>query len=250
VTTRPPIAMWFVVAVLTLAACGKVGPSGAAKAEDPVTATQARLAKTEKADLDLRLVAADNVGFELKGPFAAPTKDGALPVAKLTMTRLLGDTTQESTFVADGTAAYVETTGGQKVELTGNQLSSLRATTAKGAADLGGLHLDKWFATRDTKVNGDTTVVTGELDAAAAVNDVFGLAGSLGTTASNRLTGDDADRLRKLVQSSRVELVTTTKSYRLRSLHWDVRFAAKDEPKVAQLLPDFAGVNLAFDLKI
>jgi predicted small lipoprotein YifL len=242
--------MWSVVAVLTLAACGKVGPSGAAKTEDPVTATQAKLAKTTEADLDLKLVAADNVGFELKGPFAAPTKDGALPVAHLAMTRLLGDKTQESTFVSDGNAAYVEAPGGKRVDLTGDQLSSLRATTAKGAADLGGLHLDKWFATRDTKVQGDTTVVSGELDAAAAMNDVFGLAGSLGATAGNRLTGADADRLRKLVQSSRVELVTTTKDHRLRSLHWDVRFAAKDEPKVAQLLPDFAGVTLAFDLKI
>lgn len=238
---------------LLAGACG-----GGETSDDPVVATQERLGKLDEVDLHLRLTAAsgaDNtggdVGFALEGPFAAPTKDGRLPVARLTATRLLGDKTETSTFVADGADGWVETADGKRIELTEAQLDSLRASTDEGAADLGGLHLDRWFATRETKVEGDTTTVAGELDTPEAINDVFALAGALGTgTEQPRLEGKDAERLTKLVRTATVELVTTTDEHDLRSLRFDVRFGAADQAKVAELLPEFAGVRLAFELKL
>jgi hypothetical protein len=246
------------VAVLALAgACGNGGGTGTASS-DPVAAAQAQLAKTKRATIDLRLAAdagkADapstkQVGFELQGPFALPEKDGALPVADLTSTRLLGEHQAKSTFVSTGQRAWV-VTDGHAVELRGKQLDALRGTTKGGAADLDSLHLTKWFATRKESTSGDTTVVRGELDAVAAVNDVLAMAGSFGATGTKPIEGSDADRLRALVRSSSVELDTDSGDHHLRHLTFDVRFAPEKEPEVARLLPDLAGVGLHLELRL
>lgn len=242
-----------VAMALVVAACG-----GSSK-RDPVVAIQAGLARVQRAHLDLRFVAeagaeghgTGDVGFALAGPFALPTANGGLPVAKLTSTMLRGQQPAvESTFVSTGSRAWVVTEG-RPVELRGAQLDSLRGSTATGA-DLESLHLADWFATRKVAEAGDRVTVTGTLDAAAAINDVLALAAPLGAGSQPPLRGKDATRLQSLVRSSTVRVVAVGKTPTLRELHFDVRFepgkaAAED---LASLLPSLAGVGLSFDLRL
>jgi hypothetical protein len=242
------------VACVLLVACGRE-PS----ATDAVNATQHELAGIESAGLGLNLVAeagadgnsTSQVGLELKGPFQRPISDGALPVARLVSSRWVGSNKTASTFTSTGSRAFVEADG-KLVELQGSQLDGIRGTTKSDqVADLGGLHLSKWFKDRKESTTADTTTVTGTLDAPEAINDVFGLAGALGTGDSQqRLEGKDADRLRALVRSSNIELVTGATDHVLQSLTWNVTFAPGNEAEIKTLLPRMSGVVLRFRLTL
>lgn len=224
--------------------------------KDPVAATQAALPQVKQATIDLRFAAntgsvespGKDVGFQLQGPFQLPTKDGDLPVTKLKNTQLLGDKEVSTTFTSTGSRAWIESDG-KTVELKGSQLDSIRGTT-KAGADLEALRLGSWFATREVTVEGDTTTVRGTLDAPVAVADVLALSGSFGSSSVKPFEAADADRLRALVRSSSVELVTSTRSAVLRRLHFQVRFAPEDRSKLAEVLPDLAGVGLTLDLRL
>lgn len=236
---------------LPLLACGK------GRAADPVAATQSALGKVRSATIDLTLTGAAGteppsgdgaVGFRLRGPFQAPKKDGALPVARLESTRLLGSEQRTSRFVSDGTRAWV-VTDGRTVELSDDQLAGLRGTT-EGSSNLGGLHLTSWFASRSTRQDGADTVVTGPLDTPAALNDVFGLAGAFGEgPEQRRLEGKDAERVRGLVKESQVELVTGTQDHVLRSLRFDVGFGTSSR-EASSLIPALRGASLHFELRL
>jgi hypothetical protein len=234
-------------------ACG----TAEGRPSEPVAASQAKLSDIKSATLALRLTGAAGaaakpegaVGFELAGPFSPPTSDGGLPVARLEATRVAGSRRTVSTFLSDGTRAVVQT-GGKTVPLTPEQLAPLRGTK-KGGADLGGLHLDSWFWSRTTTQAGDATKVTGMLDAPKAINDVFALAGAFGAgTGQHRLEGDDAERVRALVRSSEVELVTGSSDNVLRSLRFDVAFGTADAGEVAKLVPELSGASLHFELRL
>jgi hypothetical protein len=213
------------------------------------------LAKVQRADLDVKFVAAagsesapgKDVGFALAGPFQLPAKDGDLPVAALTSTRLLGDHQVETRFVSTGKRAWVVDDGGKAVELRGQQLDALRGSTKAQGADLTALHLSKWFATRKVTKTGDTVTVTGTLDAPAAIADVLALSGG---PDQKPIDGKDAERLRSLVRASSVKLVADRDDDTLRTLHFDVRFAPEDQPKLAEVLPGLAGVDLRLDLAL
>ena len=235
-----------VVAALVLAACG--GGKGSGHDDDPVSAAQSRLAKIDRATIAMRFTAAagdgKDVGFRLDGPFQLPDHDRDLPVASLTSTRLLGGQSVETRFVSTGKRAWV-VTDGKATELRGQQLDALRGSTEAKGADLTALHLSKWFATRKTSRGGDAVKVTGTLDAPTAIGDVLALSGG-----TSRLAAKDAERLRSLVRSSSVELVADPDDDTIRTLHFDVHFAPDDEPKVAEVLPELAGVDLRFDLAL
>lgn len=244
--------------LLTAAACGSGGGGGAAaSSDDPVAAAQARLAEIDRATIEVKFVAAagtaaspgKDVGFSLAGPFQLPKGDGDLPVASLTSTRLLGDKQLVSRFVSTGKRAWVVPADGKPVELQGRQLDALRGSTKAGGADLTALRLSKWFATRKVVTAGDTVAVTGTLDAPTAIADVIALSGgAAGTTPP--LKPADADRLRALVRSSNVKLVAERKDATIRSLQFDVRFAPEDQPKLAEVVPGLAGVDLRLDLAL
>jgi hypothetical protein len=241
-----------VLAAWTGGACGADDGTGS---NDPVAGAQARLAEVHRADIDVKFVAAagsdstpgKDVGFALSGPFQLPAHDGDLPVAALTSTRLLGDHQVETRFVSTGKRAWVVADDGKAVELSGQQLASLRGSTKAQGADLTALHLSEWFATRKQVTSGDTVTVTGTLDAPVAIADVLALAGGAG---AKPLAGKDAERLRSLVRSSSVKLVADRDDDTLRTLHFDVRFAPEDQPKLAEVLPGLAGVDLRRDLAL
>jgi hypothetical protein len=259
VTVRRLLVAVLGVGAMAFAACGD-GPSSSAAAKDdgdPVAAAQDRLAEVDRATIDVRFVASagdgdtsgKDVGFALEGPFQLPEDDGDLPVASLTSTRMLGDHDVETRFVSNGERAWVLTDDGGKkvVELQGQQLDALRGSTKASGADLTALHLSDWFATKKTTTSGDTVTVTGTLDAPTAIADVLALSGAAGT---DPLDAADAERLRQLVRSSSVKLVADRDDHTLRTLHFDVRFAPEDQPKLAEVLPQLAGVDLRLDLAL
>jgi hypothetical protein len=247
------------LALAALSACGNDGGAGtpdrAAIDRDPVAAAQDRLAGIERAEIEVRFVAAagapdapgKDVGFTLEGPFQLPKEDGDLPVASLRSTRLLGDRSIVSTFVSTGTRAWVVADGGKAVELQGARLDALRRSSRAAGADLTALHLSTWFATRKVTKTEHTITVTGTLDAPAAMADVVALSGGAGGDQAT-LEPKDAERLRSLVRSSHVELVADRDDATLRSLHFDVHFAPEDQPRLAEVLPGLAGVDLRLDL--
>jgi hypothetical protein len=234
------------------------GRGAAASSSDPVDATQARLAKVTSASLDMQLGASagqsgstNATSIELKGPFQAPAKDGGLPVARLESARSSGAQRTSATFISTGDRAWVEANGAV-TEVQGAPLDTIRATTRRGADQFGGLHLSRWFARRQaTTTAGDATTVSGTLDAPSAINDVFGLAGAFGAGTKRRtLSGQDADRVRQLVRSSHVELVTGASDRVLRSLQFDVTFAPRDSAEIQRLLPDLSSAGLRFSLRL
>jgi hypothetical protein len=259
VTVRGALVAVTALLALTSACGGDSGGGSASSGDDPVAAAQRRLAAVHRATIDLSFTAdtgtadkpGDPVGFRLAGPFQLPGGDGDLPVAELRNTRLLGDHQVASTFVSTGTRAFVVPEGSAPVELKGEQLDALRGSNGAGAANLEALHLSKWFATRKVTTANGTTTVRGDLDAPAAITDVLALSdGTSGSTKPPTLAGKDADQLRSLVRSSSIELTVDSDDRTPQHLHFDVRFAPEDRPKVAAILPDLAGVGLTFDLRL
>ena len=159
-------------------------------------------------------------------------------------TDLLGRESRSTTFVSTGDRAFV-VEGGRTTAVPDAAVAHLRGKAdAKSAAALGGLRIDEWA--RSAKVDGDT--VTAEVDAAKALNDVFGLAASVGAEGGSfpRIEGDDADRLQRAVKASRLE-VTTTGERVLRSLRLvlDLAPAEGDQARLAELLGRFGGARLS-----
>jgi hypothetical protein len=250
---RATVALVLCATATATAACGR---GAAVTPSDPVEATQARLAEVRRASLDMELRAtAGSTGttataVQIKGPFQAPSRDRELPVARLESARLIGTQRTTTTFISTGTRAWVDA-GGAVTEIQGAQLDALRATTKKDADQLGGLHLTRWFGERRASTAAGVTTVTGTLDAPSAINDVFGLAGAFGAGENRRtLTGKDAERVRELVSTSRVELVTGADDHVLRSLRFDVTFAPQGDAEIRRLLPDVSSAGLHFSLRL
>ena len=196
---RPVVAV-VVAAAVVLAGCGD---------DDPPDGDVGRI---RSGVLDVRVSAsaggAGPVGFQLEGPFAAPTEDGQLPTAELTYTKLLGDRRATSTFVSTGQRAWVRA-GGETTELRPDQLAPLRG---EGDGALGGLDLGDWVVepreTGTITLKGDRVRrTTGRLDPVHALNDLADLAADLGGEDAPHLDGDDAERVRDATKSSSFELL-------------------------------------------
>jgi len=143
------------------------------------------------------------VGFEVAGPFRLAEKEGALPEVELAVTDLLGRRSQEATFVSDGKQASV-TQDGRTTELDDEAVAHLRGR-ADAEDGLLRLRLDEWAESPRLE---DERVVA-EVDPVALLNDVVAVAADVGADSREfeRLRGEDADRLRDSVRSSRLEVV-------------------------------------------
>ncbi|MDQ1439410.1 MAG: hypothetical protein QOK43_3039 [Acidimicrobiaceae bacterium] len=243
--------------VSALAAC-----NASASGEDKVMASaQSGLGSVKKGGMSLKLVGgagetADghDVGFSLEGPFDLSGSAGSLPKAKLTFTRLVGSTEQRTVFTSTGTQAFVES-GGRTVELTGDQLRSLRLTKGKTSGGVAGFHLDRWATGRAKRTDGGRADgvavdrVDADVDAVRALNDVFTLAGQFGSGVGP-IEGAAAERLRKAVRASHVTVLVGKKDDLVRSLSLDVTFVADAAESLRQALGQLAAARLHLDLGI
>lgn len=246
---------WALVLVAALsAACGTGGGGGSSVLKE----TTHKLAEVRSGDLHLRVTAstlavdAKEVGFDVRGPFALSERAGGLPKVRFAYTDLLGATSATTTFLSDGDRAFVEQ-GGRRVPVPDDAVAHLRgkADTEKAAA-LGGLRLDRWATDVDGPDDGGK--VTAEVDSVAALNDVFGVAASVGADRGGtfpRIEGEDADRFRRAVRSSRMEVETVGDNV-LRSMRLVIELSPPDADKerVRQLLGRFDGARLAVTLEL
>jgi hypothetical protein len=252
-----------IAGVAVAGACGD-GRSAGAKA---VGDAQHGLATVHSGDLHLRMTAAagvdssgHDVGFELAGPFEMRSPAGGVPIARLDYAQLAGAERRTSTFVSTGTRAFVEVAG-HAYELPQQQVASLAATTpAKGS--LAELDLTRWAVkprvAGTTDLDGTTVDrIDAAVDVVPALNDVLQLAGALGAPAPGSdastpglIAGADADRLRSAVSSSTFELLSGHDDHVLRSLRFDVTFAADQLAQVKATMGALTGAKLSFLLTV
>ena len=245
----------------SLVACGREPPGQRA-----LDATEQRLSKVRSGVLTMSLLASPagapegrGVGFELEGPFAVAEEKGRLPVADLAYTRVTGDQRRTTRFVSTGTRAFVQL-GGRTYELEPGQVADLRATgeDEAGKGGLDGLRLDEWIDDPRLGVGpgagaGATDLITGTLDPVAALNDVLSLAAGFGVSeedAPRQLEGESAERVRRAVRSSSVELLTGRSDRLLRRLRMQIDLGVEDQAALREALGRLAGVRLGMELRV
>jgi hypothetical protein len=237
-------------ALVVCASCGFLSPS-------PLEAAADSLAEVRSGTLGFRLVAetpgGQEAGFFLRGTFALP--EGAeLPQADLTYGRVGVAGESETTFLATGDAAYVEVEG-QAYELPPEAVGALVGAADPGEDGLfGELELDEWVrepeVTEGPPVGGDdgpSTVVEGDLDVVAALNDLTGLARAAGGFDLPPLEGDEAERLEAAVDGAHLKVVTDGDDV-FRRLEIAVELGADAPDALAGPLEDLLGV--AFELQV
>jgi hypothetical protein len=234
-----------------LGACGGDGTS----AERVLARTTDALTEVRRGNLHLRVTASTladpqrEVGFEVRGPFALSEAEGRLPEVRFTYTELRGERSETATFVSTGDRAFVER-GGRAVPVPEETLTRFRGRAdPEKAAALGRLELDEWA--ESPRRTGDRVVA--EVDVPHALNDVFGLAASVGAdpeAAFPRIEGEDAEHLRRAVSRSRMEVVADEDGYRFRSLRLVVDFSPRDQQRLEQLLGRFGGARLSVTIDL
>ena len=239
------------LALLLFAACGRDGSS----AERALSETADGLTSIRRGELHLRVTAAtladagSEVGFDVRGPFALSEAEGRLPQVRFAYTDLLGGRSETTTFVSTGDRAFVERDG-RTVPVPDDALVSFRGKAdPEKATALGALKLDEW-ARSPKQVSPDRIVA--EVDAAKALNDVFGVAASVGAADGSfpRVEGKDAERLQEAVRSSRLEVDTVGEDRMLRSLRLVIDFAPEDRADLERLLGRFGGARLSVLLEL
>ena len=233
--------------VLLVAACGG-GDDGSVLAD-----AEEHLAGLQAATVSLELTAATPtsgpVGFRLEGPFDFDS-GGDLPVLDLTYTRLLGDDEQAVRIVSDGETVTVEQDGADPVEVPDDDLDALRLGDGS-AAGLEGLDLADWVEDAEEAEDGSTTTVTGELDAAALLQDLNRIVAEVaGAEGLGQLDDDAADELASHVQESSIEVVTEGDDHRLRSLDAAVDFGRDVPEGLEDALGPYAAARLQLRLAL
>lgn len=253
---RRPAAV--ALALLALAGCGDQSSPAQEALEDAADATT----RVRQGDLRLRVAATSGqgeaapVGFEVEGPFSLSLAEDRLPEVRFTYTELLGATTEQALFVSDGTTASV-TRRGRRRTFDDDEVAHLRGRAEPGRGGLPRLAVDEWarnprLASTAPEDGVAVRRVVAEVDAAEALQDVVELAAAVGADPQEapRLEGDDADRLRALVRSSRLEVLVGRDDDVLRRLRLTVRFAGDRRDELTRLLGRLAAVRLSVEVDL
>jgi hypothetical protein len=243
------------LALVALAAGGCGGGGGSA--QDVLHATATSVGKIHSADVRLHLelaprtnAAAGRVGFSLAGP--VDLGRGGLPKAKLVYTQVAGPRQGSATFIADGRDAFVEVKG-TPYHLASSQTRALQqsAGTVRRTTEL---PVGRWIL--DPKLTGSESIggvkadhVTGRLDAAGALHDIFSAVRSAGGTAPD-LSGSGADEVRKAVDAASVDVWSGHDDHLLRRLRLAVSFRVQPPASLRAKLGQFSGGRFAFDVEL
>ena len=244
-------------ACLLVALAIAVAGCGSDSAGDVLGQTADNLGTIRSGDLTFRLAAATkggpDVGFELQGPFAL-AKPGGLPVTDMSVTRLAGGAEQKIELVSTGRKAFV-TVGGSTYELPPSRVESLRTAGAARGGGLETLDIGKW--TKDpTLSNGGTVAGTptdhvhARLDVVQATNDLLALLSSLGAGSARRISGRDADQLRRAVRSASIDVFTGKEDRLLRRLTINADLRANAPAAVRRALGALGEVTFRLELAI
>ena len=263
-----PSASWrvrparVVLVALTLVGAG-CAQSGSAQV---LSRTSSNLARVRSGTMVMELVASageqgdkDAVGFRLEGPFALPAP-GGFPTANIRYTQVAGPNRSIVQLITTGRNGYVAV-GGHTYFLPPDQLERLRAprTGKQPGQGLQELHLENWVSgarvSAGQPVEGVATDrVQGKLQVVNALNDLFSfsrqLSGGGAGAGVAKIQGDAANRLRRAVKSSRVELLTGHADRVLRRLGFEIVLASPVPPAVRQVLGPLAAPRIRFQLAL
>jgi hypothetical protein len=216
-----------------------------------VTETAGRMPEIRSGQLDLslqaRTEAEGDAGVDLRGPFSL--EEGA-PLPRLRM-ELSGPSIGGAiTIISDGQEGWAEAFG-QRVPLNEDQQAQLQRTVGALTQEgrLRRLALEEWVRdprlTDGGEVGGaQTDRIEGDLDVAATVNDLLDFLSVFGRELEP-IEGEEADRLRLAVRSSRFELYTGRDDRLLRRLMLEAELA-EDLGEADEQLSEFAGAALTF----
>lgn len=223
------------------------------RAQDAVRAAERSLDERRAGDIDFGLTASTPstkpVGFEVDGPYAFDD-DHPLAVVDLTHRHVLGDESIESRIVSTGTDAWA-VVDGKTTRLSDVQRRPLQLQGSRASA-VPAVDLDAWLRDGKVDVDGDATVVTGEVEAAAFVRDLQRLAAQAGGRAAGGLDDELEARIAESVQSSemRVELQGDGDDLVFRSLRATVEFGRSVPAALREALGDYAGATMELTLDV
>ena len=233
------------------ASCGLIGGDPLADAADGLAAIRSGV-------LGFRLVAetegGQEAGFFLRGAFSLPEGE-ELPIADFSYGRIDSGDEPRTRFVSTGDAAYLEIEG-TAYELPPETVSDLVGAAAPSEeGPFSHLEVTEWVDDPDESEgrpldegSAPTTVISGELDVVAALNDLFDLARDAGGFDLPPLDGEDAEMLRNAVEDARVELVTADDVFRRLEVTVDL---AGDAPgSLEDPLADLLGVGFRLQVSI
>lgn len=245
-----------VVCVCALAIAG----CGGASADDPrevLAATTERLGDIESADLEVDFEVAPSgiageepFGWRIEGP--VEFSDDALPEAEVTFTQFVGAEEGSARFLSDGEQAVAEVDG-TAYALPEEQTAGLRGR----GEDLGVLDISDWVRTPrledGPEIDGtETQVVTAELDAEAAFDDLLELLPEAAGVSSG-----DLDPLTSAVRAASIEVVSGREDHLLRGLTIELAFASETSQELggqpiagASFLLDVALTGLNQDVEV
>jgi hypothetical protein len=235
------LAAFAVLAVI--AGCGG-GPS----ADEVLRDTADRMDEIRSAELDMRLLlepdeGGGRVGFALSGPVDLGKRDG-LPTARLEYIQIAGPREGRGTFISTGGKAFVELAG-KAYRVPEGALDAQAGTVREGVR----LPVGRWVRDPEVGEEGDAYRVTADLDAVAALRDIFAAAGAAGLDVPD-LRGAAAGELREAVESATIELWSGREDRLLRRLKLDVAFRVQTPAALRDDLGELAGGRLAFDVDL
>lgn len=237
------------VLVLAAGACG----DDADLAERTLSKATDALEDVRSGSLRLKVAAATTaqsdheVGFELEGPFELAEEKGALPEVRFAVTDLMGTRSQSASFVSDGRHATVSRQG-RTAQVDDADIAHLRGR-ADAADGLLRLHVDEWA--RSPRVQAGGKIVS-EVDVVDALNDILSVAADVGADPRDvdRIDGEDAERLRRSVRSSRLEVRVDEDTDVVRQVRMLIAFGVNARENLARVLGRLAGVQLAMEFDL
>ena len=239
------------VVALLVTACGPW-------ADDPLAETAAKLGEVRSGRMILRAVArtdtGDAAGFSISGPFSLP-EDASLIEGKLAYRQIGDEASGPLVFTSTGDEAFVEVEG-QAYELPAEQVAYLQGIDAPGdEGPFDALDFSAWASDVNVSAGPEiggvaTEVVRGRLDVAAAAKDLLGLAHDYGATEFATLEGEEAERLRRAVQSATIEVTTGAEDRFLRRLRLSIDLGASAPESLSPALEGLLGVEFRLVLVI
>lgn len=219
------------VAALALGACGTSTATGG-DATAVLRETAANLDTFDSGRLDVKMhsgvVGGDEAGFELSGPFDLPTGDG-LAAVRFEHRRFDADRSRTTELISDGTEAWL-VSHDERRPLTDTQAQALRVVTGSEGATL---DVGRWIrGTPEVERDGDTDVVTADLDVAAVMDGLAGISRALGPDGGSgfeALSDQGAETLRRSTREAVMEVRTGAEDRLLRSVSFDVLLGPRDE---------------------
>ena len=219
-----------VFALVAAAGCGGGEPS--AKSVLEKTANKLDDVRSGSLGLDLTAATADGkeVGFSVTGRFSFEPGT-PLPVLDMNHADVRGKDVTKTHVLSTGTEAFVRPQDDPAYyRLPEDALSGVGRRAA-----LGGLRIEHWMLDPVLERGDDVDTIKAKLDAVNAMNDLAGIAASVGETRLlRRIEDKDAERLRSLTGDSTITVLTGRRDQLLRRIELTIRFAPSDP----SLLPE------------